>query len=146
MKLHEVLAKVFDCGLLSRDEWSKVLGVSLAHLAEFAGGTGLPSPKVLRSIDDIVMRDTRFPQAEFNAVLDLPFMESLDERISRPREWTGLTLRSMALKPMRDGLMESLETLDPADQEAVMFETAKAIRAARHKATCTKCQAKDEEK
>ena len=145
MRLNEVLAKVFDCGLLSREEWSQILNEPVERLAGFVAGTALPSPRNLRYIDDVVMRDTRFPQVEFNAVLDhAPWREVVDP-VHRPRDWVGLPLRSIALKPMRDSFMESLETLDPADQEAVIFEAAKMMRKRRHEANCKTCQAKAKE-
>jgi transcriptional regulator with XRE-family HTH domain len=115
-----------DHGIMRRSEWAEVLGVSEAAISQWVNDAAIPKAENLRAIINTAINDRRVPAA---------FLDSFEELLRRPSiavtpngDRMKPTLAHYLVKPLRDAVLRTLDTLPPEGQQVVLAEASAHCR------------------
>jgi hypothetical protein len=120
-RLGEALAAVFDSlnddgtRMITDQSWGYILHITESSIQDLRSGTAVFDPTTIRMILDTAERDERFKPGldKLNAVLDEDHQR----------------LRRALVKPLRDAFFQLLDGLEAEDQEKMIYEASKEVRA-----------------
>jgi hypothetical protein len=114
-------------GIFSRTQWAQILRVSAAEIEAWVTDEHFPSPETLRRFFRTIKEtyDQRYIN-ELESFIRKPLLE-----MGLSKALPGVTLRHIMVAPIRVAFLQVLDTLDPDDQEDVLFKASEIARARR---------------